>query len=70
MEKVEFEEMVDNKEAARILEVEPGTLNQWRSQNKSPEYIRIGNRIRYTLKGLKKYMDENKFTGVGTKVRK
>jgi hypothetical protein len=37
-----------NADAAAYIGVTPGTLNTWRSQGKSPRFIKVGGLVRYS----------------------
>lgn len=43
---------LDTAAAAAILGVHPGTLANWRSQGRGPQYVRVGRRVRYTRLSL------------------
>ncbi len=41
-------DLVDENEAAKILDVEPRTLRNWRALKKGPKYRKVGERnVRY-----------------------
>jgi Helix-turn-helix domain len=49
-----------NDEAASFLRISRNTLNNWRTQRKGPNYIRIGSRIFYDVIDLIKYQKSHK----------
>jgi len=51
-------QLVDNKTAAEILQVSPGTLMVWRSSGRySIPYIKIGAKVRYKRSDLQDWLD-------------
>jgi excisionase family DNA binding protein len=47
------------QEAAEFLGVPVGTLAQWRSQRRGPQYIKLeGRLVRYRLTDLESYLSE------------
>lgn len=48
------------KDLAKKWGLSPKTLQRWRWLNTGPDYIKIGNRIRYTSEGIKNFEEENK----------
>lgn len=47
------ERLLDEREAAELLSVKPGTLAVWRSTKRYPlPYVCVGRSIRYTESGL------------------
>ena len=50
-------------EAAQRLGLHPRTLDNWRSQQRGPRYIRLGRRIVYRLSDLQSYMDKRVVEG-------
>ncbi len=55
------ETLLSDQEAAEYLKLKPQTLRVWRATNRHPElrYCRIGNRIRYRLTDLEKFVAKN-----------
>jgi hypothetical protein len=52
------EGLLDERKAAEVLDVAPGTLANWRSQGRGPRYVRVGTRtIRYTAAALQRFAD-------------
>jgi predicted site-specific integrase-resolvase len=51
-------QLVDDKTAAAILQVSPGTLSVWRSTGRySIPYIKIGAKVRYKRDDLQAWLD-------------
>lgn len=47
-------------EAAEFLGVPVGTLAQWRSQRRGPQYVKLENRlVRYRIADLEAYVSKN-----------
>lgn len=51
--------LVDNKQAAKILEINEKTLTNWRSSGKSPKYVKVGRCVRYRLSDLTAWIEAN-----------
>mgnify|MGYP001277143990 CR=1 FL=1 len=51
--------LVDNKQAAQILQINEKTLANWRSSGKSPKYVKVGRCIRYRLSDLTTWIEAN-----------
>ena len=50
-------ELLDEKQAAKYLGVQPNTLSVWRSKQKYPlSFIRVGALIRYTREALDSFL--------------
>lgn len=53
-------ELVDTKEAAKILGSSPHTLAVWRSLKRYPlPYIKIGRKVKYRKSDLFAFIDQN-----------
>lgn len=51
-------ELLDQKQAAVILQVTPGTLSVWRSSGRySIPFIKVGRNVRYRLRDLEAWLD-------------
>jgi hypothetical protein len=49
--------LVDEKRAAEILGITPGTLSVWRCVRRYPlAYIKVGRAVRYRLRDIEKFM--------------
>lgn len=52
--------LVDTKQAAKILDVSPHTLDVWRATNRYPlPFVRIGRKIRYRMSDLCEFINVN-----------
>jgi hypothetical protein len=49
--------MLNTREAAILLDVEPSTLAAWRHQRRGPDYIRMGGSIRYRRDAIEKWVE-------------
>jgi len=56
-----IETLLDTDEAARLLNVDEGTLKNWRSQGRGPDYVVIGGGggrlVRYTPRALAEHIE-------------
>ena len=51
-------DLVDEIEAAAILDVSPGTLSVWRSTGRyALPFVKIGRKVRYSRQGLKAWLE-------------
>ncbi len=51
-------DLVDEREAARILDVAPGTLSVWRSTGRYRlPFVKVGRKVRYSREGLHAWLD-------------
>jgi excisionase family DNA binding protein len=49
--------LLTSKEAAEFLSIPEGTLAQWRSQRRGPQYVKLeGRLVRYRLTDLETYL--------------
>ena len=46
--------------AAMILGIRPGTLYNWRADNKGPKYFKAGGKVLYDKKDLHKWIEDKK----------
>jgi phage terminase Nu1 subunit (DNA packaging protein) len=52
-------EVIDQRGAATFLDVEPRTLESWRSRGVGPRFVRYSRRcVRYRLSDLKQWLEE------------
>jgi hypothetical protein len=54
--------LISSKEAALLLNVSVGTLNNWRTSGKGPRFKRVGRRCFYQIADLKQYLEENTYS--------
>jgi hypothetical protein len=52
VQNVDPEQLVEAAEAARLLRIKPQTLAAWRSQNRGPEYLKVGRSVFYRRVGI------------------
>ena len=55
-----------SKEAAAILGVKNGTLEQWRWLGKGPKHIKVGGLVRYSDDALRAYIEAQTRTSSAT----
>ena len=51
--------LLDNKQAAALLGIKPGTLAIWRTLGKSPRFIKVGKLVRYYERDIHTWLDAN-----------
>ena len=51
-------QLVDTREAAQVLKLKPATLAQWRWMGKGPRFRKIGNAVRYAVRDLEDYVEQ------------
>lgn len=52
--------LLDTTTAAAYLGFEPGTLENWRYKKKGPRCVRMGKSVRYDLRDLDQWIDDQK----------
>ena len=50
--------LLTNQQAANRLSMHPVTLATWRSQGKGPKYIKDGRYVRYRLKDIEEWEEQ------------
>lgn len=51
-------DLVDEREAAKILDVSPGTLSVWRSVGRYQlPFLKVGRKVRYSRKALEAWLE-------------
>ena len=50
--------LLDQAQAAELLQVSPRTLEGWRCRGGGPRFVRVGRRVRYRLQDLRAWLDE------------
>jgi hypothetical protein len=53
-------QMMNDRQAAKLLNIGLQTLRNWRSQHRGPDYIKIGRSIRYNATDLRKFIKSKK----------
>lgn len=57
---IEMPQLMDEKELAELLGVQPRTLSQWRYHGRGPSFIRISGRcVRYMRSDVMEFLQEN-----------
>jgi hypothetical protein len=46
----------------------PGTLDNWRTQGRGPEYLKIGSSVRYTDEAIEAFLEQARRTSTSQKV--
>lgn len=59
-EAMEPPQLVDDKEASRILQIPLATLRYWRVVRKGPQWIKIERLVRYDIDDLRAYIAANR----------
>lgn len=63
-EPLEDDVLLDTRRAAKFLSVHPGTMKDWRVRPRpgvrTPDFIRVGGMIRYSLRDLESYLAEGR----------
>jgi hypothetical protein len=60
-------ELIDADEAASLLAVKVQTLATWRSQNRGPEYYKVGRCVRYRRNGIGAFIATKKIVPAGAR---
>ncbi|BCN23155.1 helix-turn-helix transcriptional regulator [Vibrio alfacsensis] len=47
------------KEVAKLLKVSPGTLANWATDGKGPQFVRLEGKVCYPVDELKVYLNQN-----------
>jgi hypothetical protein len=56
-----IEQYVDTEQAARIIHIEPGTLQVWRYRKRGPSYVRYSHRcVRYKLSDVLAWIERHR----------
>ena len=51
-------ELMDTREAAAVLGVQPRTLEAWRLRGSGPRYVQVGRLVRYRRATLEQWLAE------------
>ena len=54
------ESLLSTLQAAHILGLHPDTLRVWRKQQRGPEWVRVGNRYRYSREAIEAFLGAGK----------
>jgi hypothetical protein len=52
------EPLLIEEEVSKILRVKIGTVQQWRSRGKGPDYILVGDLPRYRMSAVEQYLND------------
>ena len=55
-EAIELEPLLPAKAAAKILNTDVGTLRNWRSLGRGPDFVKVGSRVKYQPSVLRAYV--------------
>lgn len=50
---IDLDDLLSNKEAARLLCIQPNTLEIWRVQGKGPAFLKLGDQPQATVRYLR-----------------
>lgn len=51
------DKFLNEKELAKILNIKPETLRNWRWDGKGPIYIKLGSNVRYRMSDVQDFLD-------------
>ena len=54
--------VLNTPEAAKFLNVQPATLEQWRWNGRGPRFVKISRSVRYRMSDLESFLDERVFS--------
>jgi hypothetical protein len=54
-----FPQMINEKQAARILSVSVGALRRWRHDGRGPQFARVERCVRYDIRELTRFLENN-----------
>lgn len=57
---VATEPLLDQKQAAQILGIEPRTMENWRVRGFGPAHYKVGGRVRYDARDLRAWLEERR----------
>jgi len=53
---MQFDNMLNDREAAQLLGKRVQTLRNWRSLKRGPAYIKLGRSVKYRIEDLQEYI--------------
>jgi hypothetical protein len=59
MERPTLPQMVDEREAARMLAVSVAALRRWRRERRGPRFTRLERCVRYDLRAIEQFLVEH-----------
>lgn len=57
-----FDGLLSTRDAARVLGLNPRTLENWRRVGTGPTYSKLGRAVRYSRGALQRYIEDNERT--------
>ena len=57
-------QLLNERQAARMLAVSCAALRRWRRERRGPEFVRCGRCVRYDIRTLERFVNENRSTRV------
>jgi len=64
----ELTKLLSTAEAARVLTVQPNTLEKWRHQGVGPAFCKIGGRIAYDPRDIATWLEKRKVTSTSAPI--
>ncbi len=52
-----MDDLLDTRQLAARLDLQPATLEQWRWSGKGPAYVKLGGRVRYRVQDLESWIE-------------
>jgi hypothetical protein len=52
-------QMINEKEAARLLSVSVAALRRWRHEGRGPQFARLERCVRYSVRELAQFLEQN-----------
>ncbi len=52
-------QMINEKEAARLLAVSVAALRRWRHEGRGPQFARLERCVRYSVRELARFLEQN-----------
>ena len=52
-----MDDLLDTRQLAARLDLQPATLEQWRWSSKGPAYVKLGGRVRYRVQDLESWIE-------------
>lgn len=65
MQKQDYFLFVDEKKAAKILDIAVQTLRNWRQKRRGPAYFKMGRSVRYKMEDLRTYASKRRIDPEG-----
>ncbi len=52
------DDVLSERQTSSLLLVQPSTLQAWRTKGRGPKYLKIGKLVRYRLRDLHSFLDQ------------